>query len=83
MSRNVACVRISLTLLVEMMREGYSVERGLECVQGVPADANFVSSFFDHTRQCGVLVFQHNLFAEVQEGELLPVIEVIHKEKEE
>lgn len=68
--RHLMAVPIAFELLLEMLREGFRT-KGFECAEGIPTDAQFVSSFVEtepNGSRLAYLVFEHESFPLVEAG---------------
>ena len=74
-------VRLSFPALISIMEHGREF-KNLRCVQGVPLDAVFLNSYFDGEKQEAVLVFMHDSFRIVSEGEVMPELKIKHESLE-
>lgn len=69
-------VPISSTLLFDMFTKGW--ESGpIRCVDGLPKGARFINSYFDADKHVAFVVFEHESFADVAAGEIIPEIRVM------
>lgn len=77
-SNNVKRVELSVTLLAEMLTEGWTVgtERIVRCVGGLPPGAQYVRGWVDESMCIVNLVFTHPAFPEVPWGEPIPILDV-------
>jgi hypothetical protein len=50
----------------------------IECTEGLPEGARLVNLIYDHTRDVFELIVEHESFAPVPEGELLPRLDVTY-----
>lgn len=69
--RNLVRVPISLEFFVRMVTEGAMIDAAF-CAKGIPAGAKFVGSSYDPRGICGYLFFEHESFAPVKEGGIIP-----------
>jgi hypothetical protein len=74
--RRLVMVSISQPLILEMITAGWKARGTLECVAGVPPDANLVNAFIDPERGDAYYVFYHPTFDKVPEGQYMPVLGV-------
>ena len=78
-NRRLVKVPITFELIDKMMRSPYLINAKIvRCIKGIPSDAKLVSSFTDHQRQVGYLVYSHYTFDKVPHGEELPEFNVSH-----
>ncbi len=73
---NIVAVRVSQELLSEMMRQGWKTEGVIECLHGVPPDAEFVTAEIEPRAGYAVYIFRHPDFPSVQ-WEEAPLMNVI------
>lgn len=72
-------VQISQELWVEMVRQDWTTgDRIITCTEGLPVDAIFAGSTFDPLDMSSYLFFTHPTFAEVLEGQPVPLFSVAH-----
>ena len=74
-TNNCIAVPVSFHLIFDMMTTGYKFSKDFVCLDGLPPGAKFVKSFFDHWRYPNtvIFVFEHESFAPVKEGDLIPI----------
>ena len=74
-------VRVGMTfdLLFDIMKEGYKMENGIECIEGLPADVEYVDSYVDNPTRILYFVFRHPTFREVELGEMIPEKRIVHR----
>ena len=78
-SRRLIRVGVSFELLFALMRKSYRVEHGIECIEGLPDDAEFVESYTDLQSRILYLVFRHESFAEGEPGDMIPEMRILHR----
>ncbi len=69
--RRLIRVPIHLDLWLDAVRQD-SEHPAYKCVEGIPQDAEFISSGFDEQARVTYLIFRHDSFAEVEPSEQLP-----------
>lgn len=62
--------KLSQTMFGVLLRHGATVR----CMAGIPADARFLSAHNDYQSRSIVVVFEHPLFDEVEEGTEFPIV---------
>src|SRR3990172_6873256 len=72
-NRKLVCVLISFDLITEMVTRGYRTD-GFETIEGVPQGAICLGSFSDDNLHEAYLVFEHDSFAVVPTGGLMPTV---------
>ena len=77
--RRIVRVGMSFDLLFDIMEFGYRIENGIECIEGVPGDAEFVDSYVDTSTRILYLVFRHQTFDEVEFGAMIPEKRIVHR----
>ena len=77
--RRLVAVPISNDYLIDMLREGFHWKHEYKCITGVPKDAVMVTDYFDYMAQRAMIVFYHPSFEIVQEGCILPVLNVCYE----
>ena len=77
--RRIVRVGISFQLLVEMVKTDWVSRNGVRCIEGIPPDAEFISSYVSQVEDCAYLVFYHPIFAEVSEGDEIPRVHIVHR----
>ena len=78
-SRRIAKVGMSFDLLLNIMELGYRIDNGIECVEGLPGDAEFIDSYVDVSTRILYLVFRHPTFDEVELGAMIPEKRIVHR----
>ena len=76
--RRIVRVGMSFELLFDIMRLGYKIENGIECIEGLPKDAEYLYAYVDNTNVL-YLVFQHSTFDEVELGAMIPEKRIVHR----
>ena len=72
-------VSVSYELLIEMITHGYKTTGIIETVSGIPREAIFCGSSFDAQSMTAYLVFSHDSFLPIQDGESVPELRVSWK----
>lgn len=78
-SKRLVCVRVSQPFLIYLFTKGNKTS-AVECVEGLPEGAKFHNSYYEWESNSAYLVFSHESFAEVPDGEKLPILNIEHKE---
>ena len=78
-SRRMVRVGMSFDLLFDIMSKGYRIENGIECIEGLPEDVEYVESYVDSLTRILYLVFRHPTFRKVELGEVIPEIRIVHR----
>lgn len=76
--RRIVRVGLSFPALISIMEHGKKFN-DFECIKGVPKDAAFYGSYFDAERQIAWLLFIHDSFEVVLEGEVIPELKIEHE----
>lgn len=79
LENRIVAVRISFDFLIQLVKLGYKVEHGIECIEGIPPDSEFVGSYINEAEQYGCLLFRHESFNPVLPGEKYPIQSIIHR----
>ena len=74
-------VRVGITfdLLFDIMRLGYKVENGIECIEGLQEDAEYLYAYADAATHILYLVFCHPSFDKVELGAMIPEKRIVHR----
>ena len=72
-------IGISFELLFDIIRLGYRIENGIECIEGIPDDAEYVYAYTDDNDKILYLVFSHPTFEEVSPGSMIPEMRIVHR----
>lgn len=78
-SRRIVRVGMSFDLLLDIMRLGYKIENGIECIEGIPEDAEYIDAYCDNQTRILYLVFRHPTFDEVELGHTIPEMRIVHR----
>jgi len=78
-SRRMVRVGMTFDLLFDIMRLGYKIENGIECIEGIPEDAEYIDSYADNSARILYLVFRHSTFEEVKLGDVIPEMRIVHR----
>lgn len=70
---------MTFDLLLNIMELGYRIDNGIECVEGLPGDAEFVDSYVDISTRILYLIFRHPTFDEVELGAMIPEKRIVHR----
>lgn len=82
MTRKLMRIRTSLDVLQSLATQGHTLPKAtIRCIIGLPADANYVSSYFDNRTFEGWLIFHSESFAPVLDGAEIPELVVIHRDE--
>ena len=73
--RRYKIVPVLQQIIVDMLRKGFIHKGTIECVDGVPIDAKFVTMFTDLEKMTVYFVFEHISFPETPLGEEFPVMQ--------
>lgn len=74
--RRIVSVLMTPDLIIELMTAGYKSPGPIECVKGIPKDAEFVGTIFDERRNAVRFLFTHPSFKPIGLGEIIPDEEV-------
>lgn len=68
-------VAISFDLLVQMLTTGWSIgdAQTITCIDGLPEGAKFIRAIYDILSDTESLVFEHESFEPIQQGQIIPV----------
>jgi hypothetical protein len=84
MNRHIVRVSASQNLLAETMTQGWNtVNRTITCIRGLPEGAEYAGATFDPARLDTFYFFTHPSFAEVQEGDEIPQMNIEYEQKTE
>lgn len=74
-------VVISGELFSEICRTGWKIPSddtvSIRCIQGVPPDAKRIRSFYDSENDKFILIFEHQSFQDIEQGNRIPEIKVV------
>lgn len=76
--RRIVRVAMSSQLISDMMRVGWNV-KNVSCVKGIPEDAIFAGASLDNSNLEVYMFFTHPSFDIVQEGCVVPIVQVVHR----
>ena len=77
-SRRMVRVGMSFDLLFDIMSKGYRIENGIECIEGLPEDVEYLDSYVDNYTRILYLVFRHPTFEDIELGKTIPEMRIVH-----
>lgn len=74
--RRIVRVIVAQEILGEMIREGYESRGRIRNIRGIPADASYIGARYCADRDAVALVYQHESFPLVLDGDAIPDFDV-------